>query len=109
MRAVTRRTCNRANDFCDVIRIRGWRCVRGGTDRQIRLRCRNRRKRSRAVLMWPNTRVLAGTGDIARMGPGKEATAGLLDAIDPDVVAALGDLAYDQGTLDQFMTLYDPT
>jgi Calcineurin-like phosphoesterase len=109
LRAVTRGTCNPANDFCDVIRVRGWRCVRGGTDRVIRLRCSHRRKRIRAVLRRPNTRVLAAAGDIAKMGPGKEATAKLLDAVDPDVVAALGDLAYDQGTLDEFMTLYDPT
>jgi hypothetical protein len=109
MRAVTRVRCTRANDFCDIVRLRRWRCVRSGTDRVIRLGCSYRRKRIRAVLMRPNTRVLAAAGDIAKMGAGKEATAKLLDAIDPDVVAALGDLAYDEGTLEQFMALYDPT
>lgn len=53
--------------------------------------------------------MLAGAGDIAKSGPGKEATAKLLDAINPHAVAALGDLAYHEGTLEQFMTLYDPT
>jgi hypothetical protein len=107
--AVTHGGCNRANDFCDVIAVRRWRCVRGGTDLAIRLRCRHGRKRVRAVLRRPKTRVLAGAGDIAKSGPGKEATAKLLDAINPHAVAAIGDLAYDEGTLEQFMTLYDPT
>jgi acid phosphatase type 7 len=109
LRAVTRRDCNRANDFCDVLVVRRWRCARGGTDLVIRLRCSHRRKRVRAVLRRPDTKVLAGAGDIAKSGPGKEATAKLLDAINPHAVAALGDLAYYEGTLDQFMTLYHPT
>ena len=107
--AVNHRGCNRANDFCDVIAVRRWRCVRGGTDLAIRLRCRHGRKRVLAVLRRPETRVLAGAGDIAKSGPGKEATAKLLDAINPHAVAAIGDLAYHEGTLEQFMTLYDPT
>jgi acid phosphatase type 7 len=109
LQAVSRRECNRANEFCDDIRAGRWRCVRGGTDLVIRLRCRHRRKRVRAVLRRPQTKVLAGAGDIAKSGPGKEATARLLDAINPHAVAAVGDLAYHEGTLEQFMTLYDPT
>jgi Calcineurin-like phosphoesterase len=105
----TRRECNRRNRYCDVLARWGWRCVRGGTDRVFHLRCRQRRKRVRAVLRRPYTKVLAGAGDIAKRGPGKEATAKLLDEINPDVVAAIGDLAYDEGTLEQFMTLYNPT
>jgi hypothetical protein len=54
--------------------------------------------------------VLAA-GDIAQCpGPvGAEATAQLLDSLPSDVIAPLGDLAYENGTSSEFSNCYDPT
>src|SRR5437868_9692427 len=56
-----------------------------------------------------NGQVLVGAGDIARCNSNAdEATAKLLDAI-PGTVFADGDLAYDNGSKDQFSKCYGPT
>ncbi|MGZ9160903.1 MAG: CBM96 family carbohydrate-binding protein, partial [Candidatus Limnocylindrales bacterium] len=53
--------------------------------------------------------TLVAAGDVATCGqPGHAATAALLDTI-PGVVAVLGDLAYPDGTADQFRDCYGPT
>jgi len=53
--------------------------------------------------------TLVGAGNIAKCGqPGAGATANLLDAI-PGTVFADGDNAYDNGTLNQYNTCYNPT
>jgi hypothetical protein len=54
--------------------------------------------------------VLLAAGDIARCGgrPGDEATAALLDGR-AGVVAALGDIAYESGTAQEFADCYDPS
>jgi acid phosphatase type 7 len=53
--------------------------------------------------------VIAGAGDIASGGSGDEATARLLDSLNPDGVFTLGDNAYNEGTASQFTNYYDPT
>ena len=53
--------------------------------------------------------VIAAAGDIAGAWDEDEATAALLDAIDPTLVFALGDLAYYDGTDAEFNAFYDPT
>ncbi len=56
-----------------------------------------------------NGQVLVGAGDIARCSSNAdEATAKLLDAT-PGTVFAVGDLAYDNGSKDQFSKCYGPT
>lgn len=57
----------------------------------------------------PNDPVIAGAGDIANSGAGDEATAKLLDSINPTVVYTTGDNAYPDGTLSEFQTYYEPT
>lgn len=57
----------------------------------------------------PNDPVIAGAGDIANSGAGDEATAKLLDSINPTVVYTTGDNAYPNGTLSEFRTYYEPT
>jgi len=57
----------------------------------------------------PNDPVIAGAGDIANSGAGAEATAKLLDSINPTVVYTTGDNAYPNGTLSEFQTYYEPT
>jgi hypothetical protein len=53
--------------------------------------------------------VIAGAGDIATCGSsGAVKTAALLERI-PGTVMAIGDLAYPDGTIDQFRDCYDPT
>jgi hypothetical protein len=48
-RVVERRHCNEQNNFCQVTRIRRWRCVVGGSEAIVRLRCSAaERKRVRA-------------------------------------------------------------
>ena len=49
-----------------------------------------------------NDPVVAGAGDIADGGSGDEATAQLLDSLDPDAVITLGDNAYPSGTATDF-------
>ena len=56
-----------------------------------------------------NDPVVAGAGDIADGGSGDEATARLLDSLDPDAVITLGDNAYPSGTATDFLNYYDPT
>ena len=57
----------------------------------------------------PSDPVIAGAGDIANSGAGAEATAKLLDSINPTVVYTTGDNAYPKGTLSEFQTYYEPT
>ena len=52
--------------------------------------------------------VFVGAGDIATSGSGDEATAQLLDNI-PGTVFTLGDNAYTNGTLSEYMNYYEPT
>ncbi len=53
--------------------------------------------------------TILAAGDIARCGvPGSELTARLLDQL-PGIVLALGDLAYQNGTFQQFANCYAPT
>jgi hypothetical protein len=58
----------------------------------------------------PPDAVLVGAGDIAVCSDlsGAQATARLLDAI-PGTVFTLGDLAYPDGTAEEFANCYDPT
>jgi acid phosphatase type 7 len=56
----------------------------------------------------PGDPVLVGAGDIAGSGSGDEATASLLDNIAGTVFTA-GDNVYDNGTLTEFNTWYEPT
>lgn len=60
--------------------------------------------------------IVAVAGDIAcgsatpTTAPCRQAeTAGLVALIDPDAVLVLGDLQYEDGSLDDFNTFYDPT
>jgi len=53
--------------------------------------------------------VLAGAGDIAYGGSEDEATAKLLDALNPDGVFTAGDNAYDSGSASEFQSYYAPT
>lgn len=60
--------------------------------------------------------IVAAAGDIACGSttptgePCRHAeTAGLVALIDPDAVLVLGDLQYEEGSLDEFNTYYDPT
>jgi hypothetical protein len=48
LRVVGRRDCNEQNNFCRVTRVRRWRCVQGGSELVVRLRCTAGRKRVRA-------------------------------------------------------------
>lgn len=52
---------------------------------------------------------LVAAGDIAELGGQQAATAALAKKLAPQVVLALGDLAYDKGTSAQFATYYAPT
>jgi hypothetical protein len=53
--------------------------------------------------------VLVGAGDIATSGSGDTATAALIEALPNATVVALGDNAYEDGTLSNYRTYYDPT
>jgi hypothetical protein len=56
--------------------------------------------------------LMLAAGDIAACptaGSGAEATAQLLDSLPSDVIAPLGDLAYENGTSAEFANCYDPT
>lgn len=61
-----------------------------------------------STAVTPTVRVVAA-GDIAQAGGAQAATARLAAALRPGVVLALGDLAYQQGTLAQFAAYYNPT
>jgi hypothetical protein len=57
----------------------------------------------------PQALKLLAAGDIASCSSsGDEQTANLLDRL-PGTIAALGDLAYDDGTLEEFEACYEPT
>ncbi len=53
--------------------------------------------------------VIAGAGDIASSGGKQKATADVLSAINPAAVFTLGDAAYEDGTLAQFQSYYEPS
>jgi hypothetical protein len=54
--------------------------------------------------------VIAAAGDIASCSSsGDEATAKLLEAIDPTAVLTLGDNVYDRGSPQEFKNCYDPS
>jgi 3',5'-cyclic AMP phosphodiesterase CpdA len=54
--------------------------------------------------------VIAAAGDIADCrSPGDEATVLLLDALLPDVILALGDNVYEDGTVAEFTNCYEPS
>jgi len=62
-----------------------------------------------ANVSWAEDSVILAAGDIAHCGsagPGK--TAEIISQI-PGTVLALGDLAYDDGSIQQFRDCYDPT
>jgi hypothetical protein len=57
----------------------------------------------------PVTAVLVGAGDIGLCGgEGPKQTAAIIDGID-GTVTAVGDIAYMDGTAEQFLKCYDPT
>jgi len=61
------------------------------------------------VTARPSSAVLVGAGDIASCSSsGDEATAKLLDAI-PGTVFAAGDLAYENGSINEFNSCYSPS
>ncbi|MDH4345957.1 MAG: metallophosphoesterase, partial [Thermoleophilia bacterium] len=53
--------------------------------------------------------LLAAAGDIADDDRDAEKTATLLDRLLPDVVLTLGDMAYEEGTRDDYRAYYEPT
>lgn len=54
--------------------------------------------------------TVVAAGDIASCASsGDEETAELVENVDPDAVLALGDNAYESGTLEQYRRCYDPT
>lgn len=55
--------------------------------------------------------VVAAAGDISLAEPSDRArlTAELVEALQPDAVLALGDLQYDDGALERFERVYEPT
>ena len=58
----------------------------------------------------PRRVVVVAAGDIADCSSeGDEATARLVEGIDANTVLALGDLAYQHGTAEEFAECYDPT
>jgi Calcineurin-like phosphoesterase len=58
----------------------------------------------------PSGEVIVAAGDIADCGSeGDEATARLVEGIDGGTVLALGDLAYPDGTAEEFKECYKPT
>jgi acid phosphatase type 7 len=65
-------------------------------------------RRPRLVLDVGPPPTLVAAGDIADPGSGAAQTAALLDQI-PGTVAALGDLAYENGSGSDFATYYAPT
>ena len=70
----------------------------------------SRKPRLTATTKRPATNpVIAGAGDIAYGGSTDEATAKLLDRIDPVHVFTLGDNAYDRGSSSDYQSWYDPT
>jgi hypothetical protein len=65
--------------------------------------------RSPRLLVTPAP-ILAAAGDIADCsGPGDEQTAALLGKLHENLVAPLGDLAYEAGTTAEFAGCYDPS
>jgi Calcineurin-like phosphoesterase len=52
--------------------------------------------------------VIAAAGDICNAGNDCAQTAALLDQLNPDRVLTLGDNAYQDGTLAEFMSYYEP-
>jgi 3',5'-cyclic AMP phosphodiesterase CpdA len=52
---------------------------------------------------------LVAAGDIADNGGQQMATAATAESLDPDRVIALGDLAYDSGTIEEFRTRWAPS
>ena len=56
----------------------------------------------------PSDPVIAAAGDICANATDCAGTANLIDAIDPTRVLALGDNAYQDGTIDQYDAYYDP-
>jgi len=58
----------------------------------------------------PAAVVVAAAGDIASCPWGRQdETAMLVEALSPDLVLALGDEAYPNGSLDDFLDCYDPS
>ncbi len=63
-----------------------------------------------AVAATPRTAVAYAVGDIARCdGQGDEQTAAIVEQEPGAVVLALGDVAYDSGTPEDFRECYDPS
>jgi hypothetical protein len=56
----------------------------------------------------PSDPVIAAAGDLCANATDCAGTANLIDAIDPTRVLALGDNAYQDGTIDQYNAYYDP-
>jgi hypothetical protein len=48
-RKINRIVCDENNNYCEVVHVRAWRCVKGGGEGLVRLRCVAGRKRVRAV------------------------------------------------------------
>ena len=63
---------------------------------------------ARAATALTGTTIVAA-GDIATPASNDTATSNLVVNIDPALVVTLGDNAYEDGTLSQFRSLYDPT
>jgi hypothetical protein len=53
--------------------------------------------------------AIAAAGDIAAQGGVQQATSDLLLALRPDAVLTLGDNAYEEGSLAQYQSYYDPS
>ena len=62
-----------------------------------------------AAIPQGNDPVIVGAGDIATSGGAQGQTAALISAMNPTAVFALGDNAYENGTLTEYKSYYDPS
>lgn len=85
-------------------------CAAGSIAQNAGVSARKQKPSKAAPRQDPNAFVLVGAGDIAWCGnlTGAEATAKLIDKI-PGTVFAAGDLAYNNGTYEEFEDCYQPT
>ena len=47
-RMLDRMRCSKSNNYCEVVRVRRFRCVKGGSNYTVRLRCTRGNQRVRA-------------------------------------------------------------
>jgi len=62
----------------------------------------------RPTALQPADVLVVAAGDVAESGGQQQATGDLIRSVAPAAVLPLGDEAYEDGTLGEFMTYYDP-